>query len=206
MAVLAFVISDLLTWCNHWLHHHVATLWHFHAVHHSQTNLNVLSDNRQHFIETVIGAMIAYLPARVLGLDSPDTLRLAFLTAYWSALIHTNIRTDLGPLRYLVVSPQAHRVHHSVSSEHYDTNYGSGLACWDYLFHTGYRDHSIYPATGIDDHTFPELARRPNGRVTAIALAKLWVRQTVHPFGHALHNNTGYPNNQTTTAQVVSSV
>ena len=205
VAVFAFVIADLLGWYTHWLHHHVARLWHFHAVHHSQANLNVLSDNREHFVETVINAMIAYLPPRALGLNSADALKLASLTIYWSALIHTNIRTNLGLLRYLVVSPQAHRVHHSISPEHYDTNYGSCLACWDYLFRTNYRDCDIYPATGIDDRTFPELQRRPDGRVGAIALSTLWVRQTVHPFRLAFHNNTRYPDNKTT-ADVVSAV
>jgi sterol desaturase/sphingolipid hydroxylase (fatty acid hydroxylase superfamily) len=84
----------------------------------------VFSDNRQHFAETVVNAAIAYVPARILGLSSPDALRLAALTIYFSALIHTNLRTNLGPLRYVFVSPQAHRVHHSVPPEHVNSNYG----------------------------------------------------------------------------------
>jgi sterol desaturase/sphingolipid hydroxylase (fatty acid hydroxylase superfamily) len=198
VALLAFVIADLLAWCAHWLHHHVATLWYFHAIHHSQANLNVLSDNRQHFVETIINAAIAYLPARALGLNSPDALKLASLTIYWSALIHTNIRTNLGPLRYVLVSPQAHRVHHSVSPEYFNTNYGTFLVCWDIIFRTVYPDYDIYPATGIDDMELPELARRPSGRVTPVGVATLWIRQTIHPFRLALQKTSGYAGNAAT--------
>jgi len=198
VAVLAFVIADLLGWYAHWLHHHVATLWYFHAIHHSQTNLNALSDNRQHFIETIINAAVAYLPARALGLNSPDALKLASLTIYWCALIHTNIRTTLGPLRYLVISPQAHRVHHSILPEHFNTNYGSFFTCWDMIFRTIHPHYDIYPATGIDDVAFPELVRRPSGRFSPVAVAALWVKQTIHPFRLALHKNTGYAGNAAT--------
>jgi sterol desaturase/sphingolipid hydroxylase (fatty acid hydroxylase superfamily) len=199
VAVLAFVIADLLGWYAHWLHHHVATLWYFHAIHHSQANLNVLSDNRQHFIETIINAAIAYLPARALGLNSPDALKLASLTIYWSALIHTNLRTNLGPLRYVLVSPQAHRVHHSILPEYFNTNYGTFLICWDLIFGTIYPHYDIYPATGIDDLALPELVRRPSGRFSPLAIATLWVKQTIHPFRLALKQNTGYAGNAATT-------
>ncbi len=197
VALVAFVIADVLGWYAHWLHHHVATLWYFHAIHHSQTNLNVLSDNRQHFLETIINAAIAYLPARALGLNSADALKLASLTIYWSALIHTNIRTNLGRLRYVLVSPQAHRVHHSIHPEYFNTNYGTFFIWWDMLFRTIYPHYDIYPATGIADIAFPELVRRDSGRFSPVAVATLWVKQTVHPFRLALQGNTGYAGNLT---------
>ena len=203
VAVVAFVIADFLGWYAHWLHHHVATLWYFHAIHHSQANLNVLSDNREHFVETVINAAIAYLPARALGLNSPDALKLASLTIYWSALIHTNLRTNLGVLRYLLISPQAHRVHHSITPEHFNTNYGTFLACWDMIFGTVHPEHDIYPATGIDDMELPELIRRPDGRFGPVALANLWLRQTIHPFRLAFERSTGYAGNAATAVESV---
>jgi sterol desaturase/sphingolipid hydroxylase (fatty acid hydroxylase superfamily) len=195
VALLAFVIADLLGWYAHWLHHRVATLWYFHAVHHSQANLNVLSDSREHFLETVVNAAIAYLPARALGLNSADSLRLASLTIYWSALIHTNLRTNLGPLRYVLVSPQAHRVHHSIDPEHYDTNFGTFFIFWDMLFRTAYPSYDIYPATGIEDIAFPELARRESGRFTPVAPVTLWVKQTIYPFRVAVQRGSDYAGN-----------
>ena len=136
VAILALLIADLLAWYSHWLHHHVPSLWYFHAVHHSQTNLNVLSDNRTHFVETFVSAVVAYVPARILGLSAPDAVKLTSLTIFVSAVIHTNVRTNLGPLRNVFVSPQAHRVHHSISVEHFNTNYGTVFMFWDLLFRT----------------------------------------------------------------------
>ena len=184
VAILALLIADLLAWYSHWLHHHVPALWYFHAVHHSQTNLNVLSDNRTHFIETFVGAVVAYVPARILGLSSPDAIKLTSLTIFVSAVIHTNLRTNLGPLRNVFVSPQAHRVHHSISVEHFNTNYGTVFMFWDLLFRTRSDDVNVYPATGIDDDTFPH-----GQRANPASLLAMWAKQFAHPFRLALERN-----------------
>ncbi len=193
VAVFAFVVADLLAWCSHWLHHHSGNLWYFHAVHHSQTDLNVLSDNRQHVVETIVAASLAYLPARILGLDAPAAIRLASLTIYFSALIHTNIRTNLGPLRWVFVSPQSHRVHHSISPEHFNTNYGTVFSFWDLLFRTRHHDTDVYPTTGINDPAFPHAREaRPT------ALIAMWVRQVAHPFQLLFQHRRTYAGNSAT--------
>jgi sterol desaturase/sphingolipid hydroxylase (fatty acid hydroxylase superfamily) len=177
VAFLAFVAGDFCAWCSHWLHHRLPTLWHFHAVHHSQTAMNVLSDNRQHVVETLMNATIMFVPARLLGLDTAQSALLAFASLAIAAFIHANIRTDLGPLRFVLISPQAHRVHHSVERSHYDTNYGAVFACWDYIFGTRHHDRRVYPVTGIEDAAFPmETSARP------VALVRTWWAQTCYPF------------------------
>ena len=50
--------------------------------------------------------------------------------------IHANVKTNLGPLKYILVSPQYHRLHHSIMPEHFDVNYGERLAIWVFLFGT----------------------------------------------------------------------
>ncbi len=181
VAALAFVVGDALAWGTHWTHHHVPQLWYFHAVHHSQDRMNALSDSRTHVVENVTAGLIAFVPGVLLGLNTPQALLLAYTTIYFSALIHSNLRTDLGPLRHVFVSPQAHRVHHSIDADHFDTNYGTVFSCWDRLFGTRHADHTIYPATGIQDPAFP---RDTTGR----PLSVLWLvlRQTVHPFRQLL--------------------
>lgn len=177
VAALALVVGDLVGWCSHWLHHRLATLWQFHAVHHSQNRMNVLSDNRQHVIETIVAATVAYLPARFLGLDTVQAGTLAISTIYVSAFIHTNIRTNLGPLRFVLISPQAHRVHHSIEPRHYDTNFGTLFSWWDYLFGTHYPGDDEYPATGVADPDFPmEVSARP------VSVLRTWTAQTLYPF------------------------
>lgn len=175
--LLALVVADLMGWLSHYLHHKVRPLWYFHAVHHSQEQMNVLSDSRQHLVETLITATLVFVPARALGLDAPAAAALAFLGVYVGAFIHANIRTNLGPARYLVISPQAHRVHHSAAPEHIDTNFGVIFAFWDYLFGTRYHDDDEYPTTGIHDRTFP-LERRAN----PFSLLASWCRQCAYPF------------------------
>lgn len=177
LPILALAVTDFITWWSHYLHHRIPTLWAFHSVHHSQEQMNVLSDSREHLVETIITATLVFVPARVLGLDAPAASALTFLSIYVGAFIHANIRTNLGPARYVMISPQAHRVHHSADPEHFNTNYGVILACWDYLFGTRYRDDNEYPTTGIEDRAFP-LERRAG----LLALLGTWIRQTVYPF------------------------
>ncbi len=177
VAVLALVVGDFLGLVSHWMHHRIPTLWQFHAVHHSQRRMNVLSDNRQHVVETLVSATIAFLPARALGLDSSLAATLALSTVYVSAFIHTNIRTNLGLLRYVFISPQAHRVHHSIEPQHYDTNFGTLFSWWDYLFGTHHPDDESYPATGILDPAFP-MERSANPAL----IFSTWTAQTLYPF------------------------
>lgn len=181
LPLLALVVADLMGWLSHFLHHKVRPLWYFHAVHHSQQQMNVLSDSRQHLVETLINATLVFVPARALGLDAPAAAALAFLGIYVGAFIHANIRTNLGPARYLVISPQAHRVHHSAAAEHIDTNFGVIFGFWDYLFGTRYHDDDEYPTTGIHDRTFP-LERRAD----PFSLLASWCRQCAYPFRRLL--------------------
>jgi sterol desaturase/sphingolipid hydroxylase (fatty acid hydroxylase superfamily) len=177
LAIFALFLTDFFTWCTHWAHHKVPTLWGFHAVHHSQQHLNALSDNREHVGETIISAALVYLPARILGLEAEAASTLAFIGVYVQILSHANIRTGLGPLRYLLISPQAHRIHHSNLPQHFDKNYGSCFAIWDHLFGTRYHGNDEYPTTGILDENFPmERSSRP------CSLLAGWIRQTVYPF------------------------
>jgi sterol desaturase/sphingolipid hydroxylase (fatty acid hydroxylase superfamily) len=177
VAVMALVISDFFGWLSHWMHHRIATLWQFHAVHHSQNRMNVLSDNRQHVVETMVSATIAFLPAWFLGLNTGLASALAISTVYVSAFIHTNIRTNLGPLRYIFISPQAHRVHHSIEPQYYDKNFGTLFSWWDYLFGTHYPGDDEYPPTGVYDPDFPMETSTNPARV-----ARTWTAQTLYPF------------------------
>ena len=177
VAVFAFVLGDFFVYVTHWLHHHTKTLWYFHAVHHSQENLNPLSDNRQHIVETIVVFAVTYVPGVALGLNSADALKLGFANLYFSAWLHTNLRTNLGPLRHVLASPQFHRVHHSLDPEHFNTNYATVFPIWDVLFRTRHKDVDSYPKTGIYDPTFPHQVK-PSPQ----SMVAMFVKQTLHPF------------------------
>jgi len=183
LAVLAFVLTDLLAWVTHWCHHKVGMLWRFHAVHHSQQRLNALADNRTHVGEVVAAALIVFVPSQILGLGAGTATRLAFVGLYYSAMLHANIRTDLGPLRHVFMGPQPHRVHHSVLPRHFEHNFGTVFSWWDRAAGTLYRGRHEYPPTGITDIRFP---LRTQGDRNPWRWLVIFVRQLFYPFGSLL--------------------
>ena len=183
VGVAAFLIADFGMWFTHWARHKVPTFWHFHAVHHAPTRMNPFMDNRVHFMEPVIAGTLVLIPVRFLGLGGHAGLAIAIATTFFTAFIHANLRTNLGPLRYLLVSPQAHRVHHSYAPEHIDTNFGTVLIVWDRLFGTYYPGDDEYPVVGIPDTEFP-LETTPNLAQLVAGVA----RQTAYPFRQCLQD------------------
>jgi sterol desaturase/sphingolipid hydroxylase (fatty acid hydroxylase superfamily) len=171
------VVLDLMSWCQHWLHHHVKWLWPFHAVHHSQRELNLFSDYRVHFMEYFIRITLAVIPTLLLGLDALGATWWVLLLSWHARFYHANIRSNFGWLRYVFVTPQSHRVHHSLEPEHHDCNFGAMLSVWDYLLGTQYRRYDVYPRTGIEDEDFPH---ETAGSVWGVLWAP--VRQMIYPF------------------------
>ena len=171
------VIFDFLGWLSHVIRHRSPTLWSFHAVHHSQRAMSPLADKRVHFMEAIVLATIATAPMILLGLSARTGGLIVLALVAHSAFTHSNICTDLGPLRGIVVTPQSHRFHHSIRPEHADTNFGVVLLVWDRLFGTYSASTGEYPATGIVDARFPlEQSARPTALVHTLA------SQVVHPF------------------------
>jgi sterol desaturase/sphingolipid hydroxylase (fatty acid hydroxylase superfamily) len=168
---------DLLEWCHHRLKHAVPWLWQFHAVHHSQRELNLFTDMRYHHVEYLVSRTVMTFPLLMLQANLAEVTYYGILHGWYTRLIHTGIRTDLGPLRHLLVTPQSHRVHHSIEPAHTDRNFGVIFACWDVLFGTQYRGWNEYPATGVRDPHFP-VERSAN----ALALAGTLIRQHLYPF------------------------
>ena len=175
--VIGALVLDLARWFQHWLHHRLIFLWPFHAVHHSQREINLFSNYRIHFVELFSSATLVVLPMLMLKVETPAVIWWILLMAWYARLYHANIKSNFGPLRYIFVTPQSHRVHHSRHSEHFDQNYGAILSVWDHLFGTQHRQYDVYPETGIDDEKFPaETAQSVAGVLAAP------VRETLYPF------------------------
>ena len=155
LVVAAVVLGDLMKWVHHNFMHKVPLLWHFHSVHHSQRELNLFTQARFHAIEFVTLAPIMYLPLVVLNLDFELAVWIVLGIEWYSRITHANLRTHFGPLRFALVTPQSHRVHHSREHRHHDQNFGTLFSFWDRLFGTQWPDHEEYPATGIADENFP---------------------------------------------------
>lgn len=179
--LLAVVITDLLFYWKHRLNHRFETLWHFHAVHHSQREMNALTDRRQHIVEHLLTQILVFLPLIAMGLK-PMAIMAAGAALWWQTLfVHGNIRTNFGPLGWLIVSPQFHRVHHSIEPQHHDRNFGSIFTIWDRLFGTAYNGVNEYPPTGVHNVYFPP----PDSLKPQAWLADMG-RQVLYPFRQIL--------------------
>ncbi len=154
-AALAILVGDLLNWFHHFIRHKIGVFWLFHTIHHSQKQMNMFTDLRVHLVEYVIAKPITIFPLFVLGLDFEIAFWLTLILESYARVYHANLRTNYGPLRYVLVTPQSHRIHHSDRPEHMDKNFAVLFSFWDRLFGTQWTNYEEYPTTGIDDAVFP---------------------------------------------------
>jgi sterol desaturase/sphingolipid hydroxylase (fatty acid hydroxylase superfamily) len=174
--LVAILVADFIQWFHHLLRHKVILFWCFHTVHHSQRDMNLFTDLRVHPIERLIEASVAFIPFLSLRTDvALAAMSGWFVFGSWYArFYHSNIKTNLGILRYVMVTPQSHRVHHSRKMEHQDKNFGAIFSIWDHLFGTQYRKYDEYPETGLEDPGYlheTELGWRGTTRVLIVQLA-----------------------------------
>jgi len=176
--ILAMLAVDFIAFFHHWLRHKVGVFWLFHTVHHSQRELNIFTDVRYHVFEYVIAYAVRIFPMMALNFDLPEIISYVLAHQWYTRFCHANIRTNLGMLRFVLVTPQSHRVHHSPHRRHWDKNFGVIFSVWDRLLGTQYRNDREYPRTGIPDGDFPmETSARP------LALLVTPVLQHIYPFG-----------------------
>ena len=169
ITVMLFLAYELGYWFNHWLSHKVPLLWEFHKVHHSAEVLTPLTNFRVHPIYGWIFAnVLAFSTAVANGfgnymfgdtayqyaLSDTNIILVLFIHAYVH-LQHTHMWISFrGALGRLFVSPAHHQVHHSADPKHFNKNFGSCLALWDWMFGTLYipakeREPLVF---GVTDH------------------------------------------------------
>lgn len=178
---LGIVVVDITSWAAHVAQHKIPFLWRFHMVHHSQPNMNMFTAARLHPVSQFLeGFVMRIFPFFILFPSVAGSWKsLTLIAALYHLQLrfqHSNIRTNLGPLRYLIVTPQSHRVHHSVDPVHWNSNYASIFA-WDRLFGTQHPDADVYPITGTPDRYVPEPSQW-----SLSEFARCLYRQTVFPF------------------------
>jgi sterol desaturase/sphingolipid hydroxylase (fatty acid hydroxylase superfamily) len=175
--VVALLVTDFFRWLAHLIIHKVPAFWAFHAVHHSQTELNLFTDSRVHPVDRIVAGTVKFIPALMLDNALPVILAWAIFETIYPKFYHANVRLHFGPLRYILVTPQSHRVHHGVAKRYHDSNYGFTFSIWDWIFGTQYRDHTVYPETGIPDREFPADAGK-----TPVQMLSMLGRQLIYPF------------------------
>ncbi len=137
--VLAVLLLDLAIWAQHVVFHRIPVLWRLHRMHHADTDLDVTSGARFHPVEILLSMAIKFAVIAVLGAPAVAVLIFEVLLNASSMFNHANIhlpeRVDAW-LRRVLVTPDMHRVHHSVVREETDSNFGFCLPWWDLAFGT----------------------------------------------------------------------
>lgn len=147
-AVLAsIVILDLVIYLQHVLFHAVPALWRLHRVHHADVEIDVTTGLRFHPIEILLSMTIKLAAVAALGAPPVAVLLFEVILNAMAMFNHSNLelpeRLD-RLLRLVVVTPDMHRVHHSIERVETDSNYGFNLSLWDRLLGT----YRAQPAAG----------------------------------------------------------
>ena len=143
----AMILLDLTIYGQHIAFHAVPVLWRLHRMHHADLEFDVTAGLRFHPGEILLSMAIKFAAIAVLGAPPLAVLVFEVLLNATSMFNHGNVRLPLGLdriLRLIVVTPDMHRVHHSIDRWETNSNFGFNLPWWDRLFNT-YRDQ---PAAG----------------------------------------------------------
>lgn len=181
---LAVVAMDFVIWLQHVMVHAVPVLWRLHRVHHADLDYDLTTGTRFHPLEIVLSMGIKFATITLLCAPVLAVVIFEVLLSACATFNHGNIRLPNWldrSLRWFLVTPDMHRVHHSVEDDESNSNFGFNLTWWDRLFGT-YREQpragQLGMNIGINGHTDPlEVAQLPGmlmlpfkGKVTNYAI------------------------------------
>ncbi|TDK43888.1 sterol desaturase family protein [Antarcticimicrobium luteum] len=145
---LAILILDFAIWAQHLITHKVPPLWRLHRVHHADRDMDVTTAIRFHPVEIALSMGLKIGLVYLLGPAALAVVLFEIILNGTAMFNHANLRLPLPldrALRLMLVTPDMHRVHHSVHRHEHDSNYGFSLSIWDRLFGT-------YVAQPTDGH------------------------------------------------------
>ena len=170
---IGFAALDLVIYTQHRLMHRIPTLWRLHRMHHTDLALDVSSGVRFHPLEILLSMGVKIAVVLLLGVTPTVVLVFEIVLSSFSLLTHANlnlpVRLDRW-LRLIVVTPDMHRIHHSIFRTEHETNFGFHVSWWDRLFGS-YRDTprsnqfdmtlGLERFRGVADQRLPALLRQP---------------------------------------------
>lgn len=137
--ILSFIALDLLVYAQHVAFHKSRLLWRLHRVHHADTDVDATTGIRFHPVEILVSMGIKMGAVALLGAPAAAVIFFEVVLNAAAMFNHSNIRigeTADRWLRRLIVTPDMHRVHHSIHRDEHDMNFGFNLSIWDRLFGT----------------------------------------------------------------------
>lgn len=134
--VLFFIVLDL----KHYLEHrfmHIPKLWELHSYHHSATEFTIFTNARGHLLEASVYAFFTAIFFAIMGSPLHQIFWVYFFREIYAYILHSDIKSKLGWVgQWILISPPAHKLHHSIKKEDYGRNFGTLLVWWDKLLGT----------------------------------------------------------------------
>lgn len=140
--VASIVILDFVIYLQHVMVHAIPILWRIHRVHHADLDFDVTTGARFHPFEIIFSMLIKFAIIILLGPPVVAVIIFEVILSTSSMFNHSNVRIPVAIdrwVRWIVVTPDMHRVHHSINDDEANSNFGFNLPWWDRLFGT-YRD------------------------------------------------------------------
>ena len=158
---LAFVVLDFVVWLTHVLMHAVPVLWRVHRVHHTDLDLDALSGLRFHPIEILLSMGVKF--GAIFALGAPVVAVIVFEVVLNAAALFNHSNASLPGkwerlVRLVLVTPDMHRVHHSVNRDEHNRNFGFFLPLWDRVFRLYQaqpREGHVSMSIGLTGHRDP---------------------------------------------------
>jgi sterol desaturase/sphingolipid hydroxylase (fatty acid hydroxylase superfamily) len=152
--LILFVTSDFLRYWTHRVFHFVGFLWEAHGYHHSAQEMNVFTYYRHHFLEFTFQRLLVFVPNLLLGGHVFSYLFARLLVQFIEMMQHSSIRSKWGLVgTYILVSPAAHRIHHSIDERHHNKNFSTIFIFWDRLFRT-YQPYEPVTEIGLPNNNY----------------------------------------------------
>lgn len=136
---LTIVAMDFIIYLQHVLVHAVPVLWRLHRVHHADLDFDVTTGARFHPFEIILSMLIKFATIVVLGAPVVAVIIFEVVLNAMSMFNHGNVGLPVGldrALRWFIVTPDMHRVHHSIEADETNSNFGFNLSIWDRMFGT----------------------------------------------------------------------
>ena len=148
---IGVIAMDLVIWLQHVMVHAVPVLWRLHRVHHADLDYDLTTGARFHPIEIILSMLVKFATVMVVGPPVASVILFEVILNGMAMFNHGNVRFPRSldrVLRWLIVTPDMHRVHHSVEDDEANSNFGFNLSWWDRLFGT-YREQPRHGHQGM---------------------------------------------------------
>ena len=135
--IMSIILLDLAIYWQHRLMHIIPLFWRLHQVHHSDIEYDISTGLRFHPVEIILSYLFKYLLVLLIGAPMVAIIIFEIILNATAMFNHSNLKIPLKVdkiLRLFIVTPDMHRVHHSINRKETDRNYGFNIPLWDYIF------------------------------------------------------------------------